>query len=163
MSPCSGRSPLWTSGTDWCLTTWTRLRRTEAGTCIRSSLSILCPGTSYWLTLPRLKATTSASLSSSFPCSNLSPRAGRILDQLPGTAGSVSEPCSLGPWDAERAEGKGGGGVLCCRLRSCPGRRCSCRGPASLYLLSILVTGDGTPWQIPAAATASEQVPTLPL
>ena len=107
MSPCSGRSPLWTSGTDWCLTTWTRLRRTEAGTCIRSSLSILRPGTSYWLTLPRLKATTSASLSSSFPCSNLSPRAGRILDQLPGTAGSVSEPCSLGPWDAERAEGVG--------------------------------------------------------
>ena len=35
------------------------------------------------------------------------PRAGRILDQLPGTAGSVSEPCSLGPWDAERAEGVG--------------------------------------------------------
>ena len=58
-------------------------------------------------TLPRLKATTSASLSSSFPCSNLSPHAGRILDQLPGTAGSVSEPCILGPWDAERAEGVG--------------------------------------------------------
>ena len=29
------------------------------------------------------------------------------VDQLPGTAGSVSEPCILGPWDAERAEGVG--------------------------------------------------------
>lgn len=58
-------------------------------------------------TLPRLKATTSASLSSSFPCSNLSPHAGGILDQLPGTAGSESEPCSLGPWDAERGAGVG--------------------------------------------------------
>ena len=42
-------------------------------------------------------------------------------------------------------------------------RRCRCGGPASLYLLSILVTGDGTPWQIAAAAAASEQVLTLPL
>ena len=42
-------------------------------------------------------------------------------------------------------------------------RRCRCGGPASFYLLSILVTGDGTPWQITAAAAASEQVLTLPL
>ena len=29
------------------------------------------------------------------------------VDQLPGTAGSESEPCSLGPWDAERGAGVG--------------------------------------------------------
>ena len=121
MSPCSGGSPLWTSGTDWCLTTWARLKRTEAGTCIRSPPAILRPGTGYWLTLsPDSKAMTSASLSSFFPCSNLSPRAGGILDQLPGTAGSVSEGCSLGPWDAERGRGGEEAGFCAAGCRAVP-------------------------------------------
>lgn len=100
------------------------------------------------------------------PCSNLFPRAGGIvLDQLPGTAGSESEPCSLGPWDAER-----GAGVGRRRGFALQAVELSWRGGAGaeallpLYLLSILVTGDGTPWQIPAVITAaSEQVPTVSL
>lgn len=133
---------------------------------LHTPAAVLCPAHQLLAqTLPRLKATTSVSRSSSSPCSNLFPRAGCTLDRLPGTAGSLCQnPASLVP--GMQGGGRGGQeagfGFWALQAAVLPRRRrCRCRSPPSFHLLSSLVTRDTTTWQTPSECP-SFSLPGLP-